>query len=356
LIMVLHVLIIAPLAMLIGFLIMRRSPGNIIGPLIVHYGVGALNGGAFPVSDQYVAPLIQFFNQAAFTIVLVLILFYFPTGDTLLRRTARVIYAFLLIAPVYSVVSILSLPVIDPSFPANPFYVPALAPLTPLLSGTYGTIITPPLLLAIVAVVLRYRSAEGRERAQMRWLVTAAGSFVVLLAGWTIITTVPGGMESAFGWLVQLISATWFFAAIPLAVGFAILRHNLYDIDIIIRRTLTYGALTTLLAFIYWLGVAGLQALLRPITGAGNDLAVVATTLIVAALALPLRRRVQAFIDQRFYRRKYDAAKTIAAFSDHIRDEVELDRLTGRLVEVVEETMRPAHVSLWLRSPVGGPR
>jgi hypothetical protein len=349
LIMVLQVLIIAPLAVLIGFLIMRRSPGNIIGPLIVHYGVGGSTGGAIAVADQFVAPLIQFYSQAVFLTVMVLILFYFPTGDTILRGVARVINMLLIIAPIYSVVSILSLPVISPGFPANPFYIPALAPLTAVVTGTYGIILTPLFLLAIAAVVLRYRSAEGRERAQMRWLVSAAGSFVVLMVGWTIIPTVPGGMESAFGWLVQLVSATWFFAAIPLAVGFAILRHNLYDIDIIIRRTLIYGVLTALLAVLYWAGVVGLQALLRPFTGAGNDLAVVATTLIIAALFLPLRRRIQAFIDRRFFRRKYDAAKTIAAFSDHVRDEVELDRLTGWLVEVVDETMRPAHVSLWLR-------
>jgi hypothetical protein len=349
LIMVLQVLIIAPLAVLIGFLIMRRSPGNIIGPLIVHYGVGTINGGAFPVADQFVAPLIQFFNQGVFLTVLVLILFYFPTGDTILRGIARVINVFVIIASIYSVVSILSLPVLSPGFPANPFYVPALAPLTAVVTGTYGIILTPLFLIAIAAVVLRYRSAKGRERAQMRWLVSAACSFLLLLAGWAIITIVPGEMESALGWLVRLISATWFFAAVPVAVGFAILRHNLYDIDIIIRRTLIYGALTALLAFMYWSGVAGLQALLRPITGAGNDLAVVATTLIIAAFFLPLRRRVQGFIDRRFFRRKYDAAKTIAAFSEHVRDEVELDRLTGWLVEVVDETMRPAHVSLWLR-------
>jgi hypothetical protein len=161
-------------------------------------------------------------------------------------------------------------------------------------------------------------------------------------------------MESAFGWLVLFVSGTWFFAAIPVAVGFAILRHNLYDIDIIIRRTLIYGALTALLAFIYWAGIVGLQALLRPITGVGNDLAVVATTLLVAAIFLPLRQRVQGFIDRRFYRRKYDAARTIVAFGEYVRDEVELDRLAGRLVDVVDETMRPAYVSLWLRETASG--
>jgi hypothetical protein len=133
------------------------------------------------------------------------------------------------------------------------------------------------------------------------------------------------------------------------AIGNAILRHRLYDIDVIIRRTLVYSMLTLLLALTYWGGVVGLQVVLRPISGEGNDLAIVATTLVVAALFLPLRRLIQQFIDRRFYRRKYDAAKTLAAFSDHVRDEVELDRLAGRLVEVVEETLQPAHISLWLR-------
>jgi hypothetical protein len=125
----------------------------------------------------------------------------------------------------------------------------------------------------------------------------------------------------------------------------------LYDIDVIIRRTLVYSMLTVLLALTYWGGVVGLQALLRPITGQGNDLAIVATTLAVAALFLPLRRMVQRFMDRRFYRRRYDAAKTLAAFSDHVREEVELDRLTGKLLEVVDEAMQPEHISLWLRSP-----
>jgi hypothetical protein len=136
---------------------------------------------------------------------------------------------------------------------------------------------------------------------------------------------------------------------IPLSIGFSILRYRLYDIDLIIRRTLIYGMLTATLALIYWSGVVGLQALLRPITGPGNDFAIVASTLLIAALFLPLRRRIQAFIDRRFFRRKYNAAKTLATFSQTARDEVELDRLGERLVAVVEETMQPAHVSLWLR-------
>jgi hypothetical protein len=136
------------------------------------------------------------------------------------------------------------------------------------------------------------------------------------------------------------------------SVALAILRYRLYDIDLIIRRTLVYSVLTVTLALFYWVGVVVLQAVLRPMTGEGNDLAIVATILAVAALFLPLRQRIQGFIDRRFYRRKYDAAKTLTAFSEHARDEVELDRLTGRLAAVVEETMQPAHISIWLRPVV----
>jgi hypothetical protein len=138
-------------------------------------------------------------------------------------------------------------------------------------------------------------------------------------------------------------------------MGVAITRYHLFDIDRLINRTIVYGLLTAILAGVYFGGVTLIQVLLRPLTGKGNDLAVVATTLLIAALFFPLRQRVQRFIDRRFYRRKYDAAKTLAAFSHTVRDEVELDRLTGLLVAVVDETMRPAHVSLWLANRPGRP-
>jgi hypothetical protein len=135
---------------------------------------------------------------------------------------------------------------------------------------------------------------------------------------------------------------------LAVVVALTILRYRLYDIELIIRRTLIYGALTALLAGVYFGGVALAQALLRPFTGAGNDLAIVVTTLGIAALVLPLRRAVQRFIDRRFYRGKYNAARTLAAFSARARDEVELEALTGRLLDVVQETMHPAWASVWL--------
>jgi hypothetical protein len=139
------------------------------------------------------------------------------------------------------------------------------------------------------------------------------------------------------------------FAGIPVAVGIAILRYRLYDIDIIINRTLVYGSLTAMLALVYVGGVVGLQAAFRALTGQESTLAVVASTLAIAALFGPLRRRLQALVDRRFYRRKYDAAKTLAAFNARLRQETDLDTLSDDVVGVVRGTVQPEYASLWLR-------
>jgi ADP-ribosylglycohydrolase len=138
---------------------------------------------------------------------------------------------------------------------------------------------------------------------------------------------------------------------IPISIGIAILRYRLYEIDLAINRTLVYSALTTTLALVYFGGVATIQAIFRALTGQEEQgqFAIVVSTLVIAALFNPLRRRIQAFIDRRFYRKKYDARKTLEAFSAKLRDETDLDALSDDLVGVVRETMQPAHVSLWLR-------
>jgi len=136
---------------------------------------------------------------------------------------------------------------------------------------------------------------------------------------------------------------------IPLSIGVAVLRSGLFDIDVVINRALVYGSLTFSLVAVYVGSVVSLQYVFRTLTGGGSQLAIVASTLVIAALFNSLRRRIQNFIDHRFYRRKYDAAKTLEAFSANLRDETDLDALGNDLVSVVGEAMQPEHISLWLR-------
>jgi hypothetical protein len=157
------------------------------------------------------------------------------------------------------------------------------------------------------------------------------------------------GRSGPLGEMVGETVVYGFLLLIPLSIGMAILRSRLYDIDLLINRTLVYGSLTATLVAVYFGGIVLLQRIFVILTGEKSTLAVVASTLVIAALFNPLRRRVQAFIDRRFYRRKYDAAKTLEAFSAKLKDETDLDALNAELVGVVRETMQPAHVYLWLR-------
>jgi hypothetical protein len=161
-----------------------------------------------------------------------------------------------------------------------------------------------------------------------------------------------GSADTAPFWF-ELLYYVWLlsFAGVPVAVGIAVLKYHLYNIDLLINRTLVYGSLTAMLAVVYFGGVTLTQAIFRSLTGQEKQpqLAIVVSTLIIAALFNPLRRRTQGFIDRRFYRSKYDARQTLEDFSAQLRDETDLDALSGDLVGVVRETMQPAHVSLWLR-------
>lgn len=202
-------------------------------------------------------------------------------------------------------------------------------------------------LVAVVSLFERLRYTRGIEQQQIKWVT---------------YTSMVGASGAILRYVVYpYISVPWFFwssfallmiglVGVPLAMGNAILRYRLFDIDVIINRTLVYGSLTVSIAVFYGLGVVVLQSLFRAITGQEYDLAIVISTLAIAALFHPLRRRIQAVIDRRFYRRKYDAAKTLQAFSARISDEVDLNTLSEDLVAVVQETMQPTHVSLWLRS------
>jgi len=201
--------------------------------------------------------------------------------------------------------------------------------------------------------VLRYRRSEGEEREQIKWIAFAA-SMVGVLYLITMVSSLtysgPWGAAGTPVWLGLLQQAALVsFTAVPIAVGFAVLKYRLYDIDVIINRTLVYGSLTAVLVALYFGGIVLLQRVFVALTGERSTLAVVASTLMIAALFNPLRKRIQSFIDRRFYRRKYDARKTLENFSTKLRNETDLEALNNDLVGVVRETMLPAHVSLWLR-------
>jgi hypothetical protein len=215
-------------------------------------------------------------------------------------------------------------------------YKALLYTLTPLLYGA-----------ATLAVFLRLRRAVGVERQQIKWFAYSAAIFAIGV----VLIVIPLAIDTPpwYEWAATAIFAA-ISPAIAISIGIAILRYRLYDIDVLINRTLVYGSLTVTLVALYFGGIVVLQRLFVLLTGQQSTLAVVASTLLIAALFTPLRRRIQSFIDRRFYRRKYDARKTLESFSAKLRDETDLDGLSGDLVGVVRETMQPAHVSLWLRS------
>jgi hypothetical protein len=206
----------------------------------------------------------------------------------------------------------------------------------------------------LVAQLYRYaRVSDATQRQQTKWVVF--GVAVAIVGTLTTIFTVGAAVdlppEEVGSKMLSMLLMDAFGLFIPLSIGIAVLRARLFDIDVVINRTLVYGSLTVILALVYFGGVAMTEVIFRGLTGQEQQpqLAIVISTLVIAALFNPLRRRNQSFIDRRFYRRKYDARKTLEEFSARLRDETDLEALNADLVGVVRETMQPAHVSLWLR-------
>jgi hypothetical protein len=205
-----------------------------------------------------------------------------------------------------------------------------------------------------VAQIYRYaRVSDPSQRQQTKWVVFGVAVAVagVLITIFTVGAAVDLPPEEVGRRMLSMLLMDAFVLLIPLSIGVAVLRSRLFDIDVIINRTLVYGSLTASLVLVYLGGVVLLQSLFRSLTGQGSQLAVVASTLAIAALFNPLRHRIQGFIDRRFYRSKYDAARVLASFSARLRNETDLDSLSDDLLTVLRETMQPAHVSLWLRPP-----
>jgi hypothetical protein len=228
----------------------------------------------------------------------------------------------------------------------NPFGMESLPDLNQQLQALMFVLI----FVASVSLVARLHRARGIERQQIKW-VAYAGALGggASLPTYTVLEAVNLPWLHLAGYVPALVG----ILGVPTAVGIAITRYRLYDIDILINRTLVYGTLTATLVALYLVGIVVFQRLFVFLTGQQSTLAVVASTLLIAALFNPLRRSLQSFIDRRFYRRKYDARKTLERFSARLRDETDLDALSDDLVGVVRETLQPAHASLWLRPDTG---
>jgi hypothetical protein len=358
---------------LVGALIASRRPRNTVGWICI--AIGLLSTVVFlieeyvaysvvrPGSDPFVAAVVAL-TQWAWVLPIGLLgtylLLLFPDGKLPSERWRPLAWLSGVVIVSLGAANVLAPgPLTNLEGMRNPFGLegaPWLVGATEGLSLLFGACI----LASAMSLVSRYRRSGGAVREQLKWIALAgsilgAQLFLGIILGFLFVrgSMTPEGVVAAPPVWFQLLMYTFIlgFASFPVAIGFAVLKYRLYDIDLLINRTLVYGALTATLVSVYFGGVAATQTLLRALTGAEEQpqLAIVVSTLVIAALFTPLRRRLQSFIDRRFYRRKYDARRTLEAFSSTLRDETDLEALNDELVGVVEETMQPAHVSMWLR-------
>ncbi|MEO5634919.1 hypothetical protein [Gaiella sp.] len=340
----------------VGALVASRLPRNAIGWLFLAcpllgfvaafsaeyaYRAYVADPGGLPAGALFGWLVLWTWYPALVAIGLVILLF--PDGRVPGRRWRPVLWAYIVFAALGVAGAAVYPGVIDESWPGQPRNPLGIEGLKPVLDGSnlIGTVAIFALLLAILAsAVVRFRRSKGDERQQLKWMLVAA----VLVFAHIVVSETIGMPDTIVNFMFGLAIAT-----IPIAAGIAMLKYRLYDVDVVIRKTLVYVPLTIMLGAAYVGVVIGLQALLQPLTG-GSDLAIAASTLIVAALFLPVRSRVQRFVDRRFYRRRYDAQRTLEAFGSRLREETDLTVLQSDLQGVVAETMQPAHASVWLRS------
>jgi hypothetical protein len=354
---------------LVGALIASKRPKNVVGWLCLAVGLSWMLGGLFDYYGYYgaatpgsvpfpvaMAGISNWIWVPAVGLLGTYVLLLFPDGRLPSSRWRPLAWLSGAVILLLSLGGMLAPGRLDNlAGVRNPFGIEAADWLT---TGAYALLPLLPLcmLASALSLVLRYRRSSGEERQQIKWIAFAA-SVVVVVYAIAMIASLVSPAESwttagSVWWLNLLTYAVLSsFTLVPIAVGFAVLRYRLYDIDLLINRALVYGSLTTTLVLIYVGGVAGTQTVFRLLTGQEQQpqLAVVASTLAIAALFNPLRRRVQAFVDRRFYRKKYDAAKALSTFNSRLREETDLDSLSEEVLGVVSETMQPAHASLWLR-------
>jgi hypothetical protein len=342
----------------VGAVVAARRPRNAVGWLIavgaLLWMLAVLSNGVYwhmafgrphaPVASDFVAWFGTWAFVPGFVLLLSLVPLLFPTGAPPGPRWRVVGWTAAVAGGIATLSTALapgSLETADYPWVDNPLGIEglglgALADVTIVVSAATA-------LAALTSLVVRYRRARGIERLQVRWVAAAACLLVLFAVGGSLATPWLG---SGAGWISMLLG----LLAVAASLAVALLRYRLYDIDVVINRTLVYGALTATLALTYLGSVLLLQLALSAITE-GSGLAVAASTLAVAAMFRPARARIQGGVDRRFYRRTYHAAHTLERFAAQLRDEVALDSLSAELRSVVANTMQPAHVSLWLRAP-----
>ncbi|MBA2725963.1 MAG: hypothetical protein H0U53_08240 [Actinobacteria bacterium] len=363
---------------LVGAVIATRQPRNAIGWILLaigfswEWGIGLagsfidyslrLHPGVLSRPSAIVVAAVSTAWVPAVGLMSTFLLLLFPDGHLASRGWRPLAWISGGTLAVLTVVSPLlprSLPELagEPSLPEIPNPL-GISVLRPLIGPVNGLILV--LLLCMVgsvwSAIKRFRRSRGQERLQMKWLTAGAG---IAAALYLALMTSAGGEYAGWwktsDWLDFLAGLTFYsFILIPLSVGIAILKYRLYDVDVIINRALVYGGLTLVLTMVYAGGVVGVGTAARTLTGSEtNEVAVIGSTLAVAGLFKPLQQRIQGFIDRRFYRRKYDAQQTLAAFSLKLRDLVDLTALRRELLGVVDSTMEPGYASLWLKPPKG---
>jgi hypothetical protein len=344
----------------VGGILTLKRPDNLVGWALVLSGVGSLIGGvpgvyaelallAKPEAGLPGGAAAAAVSSGSWTTLIAgvfLLLVVFPAGRIPSRRW-RVVTTFVLsgFAAVWFLIAT-SQEQLDAPFDAfeNPLALAGSNRPVEVFFWIVNIAVLFCVVLAAIGLLRRFRRSRGEERQQFKWLAASAGLLVVTfpIAGFFEYSDLAGAAFS-----VALV-------ALPVSVGIAIFRYHLYDLDLVARRTVVYGALSALLAGLYFGIVLTLQEVFSSFAG-GSDLAIAISTLAVAALFQPARGRVQTFVDRRFYRRRYDAQRTLETFSARLRDEIDLDTLRGELGTVVEDTMQPTHVTLWLRT-TGGDR
>ena len=338
--------------LVVAVFILRRVPANINGPLLVLWGVGA---AGWSLRMDFGSPTVTGAVQVVFGFyffcmsfpALVGLIFHFPTGEVFPPRLSGRVWVLLAVGAFAGFLSALSSPSIDPSLP-NPVYVSAFSPFFFALNVIIVVILPS---LALISLGLRYRGGGTMERLQIKWLLWLVSLGLALTIALTTFfpASISGEPDSSATQLANIVGYIYWQVFPAAAIGIALLRHRLWDIDLIIRRTLIYGVLSGALALIYFGGVTLLQQIFAVITGQQSPASIVITTLLIAALFLPLRQGVQSFIDRRFYRQRYDADLSMAQFGASLRERVEVDAVTIHLVSTVDSALSPEQISLWLR-------